>query len=181
MTNHLSTAVELLDQLCQPGADPRRPGLPRHEVALQRMRDAQRGHPGSPSTAPGHSSGVSSPVERQVEQPDIGGQALTAWGHALRQLVAAAVTLDRLAASWTPRQPSAKALRETAVSNVTLCEHCGDDPLRADQATDVGGNLATPAKLCRWCYDYARRAGRLPDRRTLQRRRNGQRIMVVAK
>lgn len=181
MSDLLRLASELIDGLQQPGADPRHPSMLRHEVATRRMMDARRGHPGSPSTAPGRATSPSSPVERAVDQPDIGGRALAEWQHALRQLAAAARSLDRMAQAWTPRPPTARALRETEAANVHLCEHCGDDPLRAEAPTDVGGNLAVPIRLCRWCYDYALRTGRLADSRTLQRRRNGQRIMVVAK
>jgi hypothetical protein len=117
-----------------------------------------------------------------IDQPDIGGDALTEWRKAMDQLGHAARTLDRLAMAWAPRQPSAKALRETEATNdaAHLCEHCGVDPLRADAPTDVAGNLVNPIRLCRWCYDYARNTGRLADRRTLDRRAKGQRIMVDA-
>lgn len=180
MTPDLASVAELIDGLLQPGADPRHPEQRRHEVATARMDDAQRGHPGSPSTAPGHSSDVSSPVERALTQIDLGGLDLERWNAAMRQLASAARTLDRLAVAWIPRSPSWRAQVETEAANVALCEHCGDDPLRANQATDVAGNLAEPVKLCWWCYKFVRKAGRLPDASTLTRRRKGQRIMLDA-
>lgn len=173
----LATVIELLDRLTQPGADPAHPSVPRWQVATARMDDAQRGHPGSSMGGGGGRGG--SPVEAALDQPDIGGEALAEWRHALAHLDAAVRRLDRLAEAWTPRAPSPSALRETEMANRKVCEHCDDGPLRADAPTDVRGNLAEPIRLCRWCYDYTVSVGRLPDARTLERRRKGQRIRVA--
>lgn len=42
--------------------------------------------------------------------------------------------------------------------------------------TDVGGRLAEPALLCRWCYERVEAWGRLPSPAELQRHHRGQRV-----
>lgn len=175
----LDTIIDLLARLTMTGADPAHPSQTVAEVVTRRMQDARRGHPGS-SMGGGGSGSTGSPVEAMLDQPDIGGQDLARWTAALVELRRAAVTLDRIAVAWSPKQPSTRDILATEAANTRLCECCHDDPLRADSPTDVRGNLAEPIRLCRWCYDYTTSTGRLPDAKTLERRRKGQRIRVSA-
>lgn len=178
-TSGLDDVIELLARLQVPGTDPAHPDQPVAEVVTRRMEDARRGHPGSSMGGGGiHSGG--SPVEALLDQRDIGGEDLARWTAALVELRRAAVTLDRLAIAWAPRPPSTRDVLATEAANTRVCECCHDGALRADAPTDVRGNLAEPLRLCRWCYDFAASTGRLPDQRTLERRRNGQRIRVSA-
>ena len=176
----LDIVIELLTRLTTPGVDPAHPERAVGEVVVRRMEDARRGHPRSSMGGGGGGSGDRSPVERLLDERDIGGEDLARWTQALTELRRAAVTLDRLAVAWSPRSPSTRDILATEAANTRLCECCHDDPLRADSPTDVRGNLAEPIRLCRWCYDFARSTGRLPDAKTLERRRKGQRIRVSA-
>lgn len=171
--------IELLTRLTTPGVDPAHPERAVNEVVVRRMEDARRGHPRS-SMGGGGGSGARSPVEQLLDERDIGGEDLARWTQAALDLRRAAVTLDRLAVAWSPRAPSARDVLDTEAANTRLCECCHDGTLRADTPTDVRGNLAEPIRLCRWCYDFASSVGRLPDARTLERRRKGQRIRVSA-
>lgn len=44
--------------------------------------------------------------------------------------------------------------------------------------TDAAGNLPTRVDLCRWCYDFARQYGRLPELAELERHHRGERVRV---
>lgn len=178
-TDLLDKIAETLARLDQRGVDPQRPTDTAAQAARKRMQDARRGYPAS-SMGGGGRSGTSSPVEALVGVPDDGGDALRELKALQVRLLADAGRLASLVEAWLPKQPNSQAIRDTALSNVHLCEHCGDGVLRADAPTDVQGNLTHPKRLCRWCYDYAVKVGRLPDDGTLDRRRKGQRIRVEA-
>jgi hypothetical protein len=178
-------AVEILNRLRSTGVDPAHPDMPLYEVVLRRMHDAQRGHPGSSMGGGGKGNG-GSPIEAMLAgrddepssavfaQRDIGGEALRDWhtAYANRDLEA----LDRLALAWTPRQPSASALRATAASNVRLCEHCHGADVRSDTPTDCGGRLAERLRLCTDCYRFESRHGRLPSPKERERIARGGRV-----
>jgi hypothetical protein len=173
----LTRAIELLDALTKPGHDPAQPAQPLEAVVLRRMHDAQRGHPGSSMGGGGSHSGAS-PVEAMIDQPDIGGDALTAWRKAMYQVEMGARTLDRLAMAWAPRQPSAKALRDTERVNTQerLCSICGDEP--TIYRSDVNGNLPERVEIGRWCRDFVARVGRAPNSRELAQHKRGGKVMV---
>ena len=183
----LTRAIDLLVALTKPGHDPAQPAQPLEAVVLRRMHDAQRGHPGS-SMGGGGKGGGGSPIEAMLAgrddeqssavfaQPDIGGDALTEWRKAVDQLGHAARTLDRLAMSWAPRQPSAKALRETATANARQCENCHDADVRSDEPTDFAGRLAEPLRLCSDCYGFVRRHGRCSTPDDRERIARGKRV-----
>lgn len=169
MTN-MTRTIETLERLIARGADPSKPKDTTIDVVLRRMHDAQRGHPGSSMGGGGAGSG-GSPVEAMLEQRDYGGEALAAWHKAFAQVEMGARTLDRLAMSWAPRQPSAKALRDTSASNIRLCEHCHCAPPLTLQPSTVAGNLVSPMMLCRWCTDHVRARGVLPGPRLTTQRK----------
>ena len=171
----LNRAIKLLAALTQPGHDPAQPAQPLEAVVLRRMHDAQRGHPGSSMGGGGSHSGAS-PVEAMLDQPDIGGDALAAWRKAVDQLGHAARTLDRLAMSWAPRQPSAQAIRDTMHSNSRLCEHCHQSDVRSDEPTDMAGRLSERLRLCAECYRFVGRHGRLPTPDDRDRIARGKRV-----
>lgn len=171
----LTRAIELLDALTKPGHDPAQPAQPLEAVVLRRMHDAQRGHPGSSMGGGGSHSGAS-PVEAMLDQPDIGGDALVAWRKAMHQIEMGARTLDRLAMSWAPRQPSAKALRDTVNANARQCENCHDADVRSDEPTDFAGRLSEPLRLCSDCYSFVRRHGRCSTPDDRERIARGKRV-----
>jgi hypothetical protein len=183
----LTRAIELLDALTKPGHDPAQPAQPLEAVVLRRMHDAQRGHPGS-SMGGGGKGGGGSPIEAMLAgrddeqssavfaQPDIGGDALTAWRKAVAQLDQAARTLDRLAMEWAPRQPSAKALRDTERVNSRQCENCRNADVRSDEPTDFAGRLSEPLRLCSDCYSFVRRHGRCSTPDDRERIARGKRV-----
>lgn len=80
------------------------------------------------------------------------------------------VALDRLRQSVT-----ATARHDPGVG----CElHAIVDVWRTPlvQMSDVGGRLSRKRTLCRWCHDFVGRAGRIPDRRELERNVAGERV-----
>jgi hypothetical protein len=116
------------------------------------------------------------PSRAVFAQPDIGGDALNEWRKAMDQLGHAARTLDRLAMAWAPRQPSAKALRDTERVNARQCENCHDADVRSDEPTDFAGRLSEPLRLCSDCYSFVRRHGRLSDENERDRIARGKRV-----
>lgn len=149
--------------------------------ALDVMRSARRGYPGSGLGSSGRGSG-GSPVEAAAMRPDLGGAAITELDAALRQLHSAAEAIYRLASGWAPSAPSPKAQRETEAANVAECFSCRSHGHHAPMHvhTDAGGVLPDPMALCRWCRDWARSQGRLPTAAETNRHHKGLRVMVSA-
>lgn len=95
-------------------------------------------------------------------------------------------TIWRTVQAWTPKAPTDKqraAVEEANAGPEPLCQHC--TPHRAKGHAErilytgtVSGNLKDPIGLCRWCYDLVGRAGRLPLKSEIQRKDNGERVMV---
>lgn len=84
-----------------------------------------------------------------------------------------------------PADERAKKLAELDQPERVLCQHCAKWRARGNEldvhATgDVAGNLSDPISLCRWCYDFVRRTGRLAYRSEVERHDKGLRVMVQA-
>jgi len=143
---------------------------PAVEVAADRMRD-DRPWPSS-GGGPGQKGGVSDPTFSRMLEGDNDG-------HELKRLRKAIAKGDgdqavRIVQAWTPRPPSAKALRETSSSNEPGCaRHARIDVWApVHRRGTVNGNLDNPEDLCRPCYEFVARTGEAP---TDQELRLGQR------
>lgn len=59
------------------------------------------------------------------------------------------------------------------------CEHCATQgrwsPLHVERTT-AKGNLPTPMRLCRWCYDWTRTHGVLPTDKELRAHHEGRKL-----
>lgn len=167
--------------------------------ALAALEDARRGLPGSGfgNGGGGHSS--ASPVEAALgltlgseddddkgpkyPHPDLAQARLDELAVLLPQIKYAAQRLRSLVVGNTPHAPTRKDQREVASANHvdTVCECCtkwrpkGRTEL-VHATGDVNGVLAPLTfGLCRWCYDFVRDIGRLPNRGDVERNNDGKR------
>lgn len=165
--------------------------------AVVSLEDARRGLPGS-GFGGGRSGGTgstASPVEAALglggpdregdpkyPHPDLAQARIDELAGLLKGLEHTAQRIRTIIVGNTPHAPTRKDQREVASANQvdTVCEHCTKwrprgktEPLL--YTSDVNGVLAPVVMgLCRWCYDFVRDIGRLPNKADVDRHTNNQ-------
>lgn len=92
--------------------------------------------------------------------------------------------IRRIQQRWLTRVPQrdARALTSDHIDPAPNCDSCARLKDHTGRPTmwnpvhtrsDVAGNLNAPKALCRWCYDFARHWGRLPNHGELETHRQG--------
>ena len=109
--------------------------------------------------------------------------ALTSWHRdptgraAVRRLIDAGLELDRLIDSATPSVPTASTRRRLELDADPGCAHCVRIGVWSEPTgktpTDVGGLMADPVLLCRWCREHLVEVGALPSERLLRAHHDG--------
>jgi hypothetical protein len=162
--------------------------VPHLAEAVERMRAARLGYPQTSMGGGGSGSGAS-PIERVLLRADgsvvndEGREALHQADRLVSDLHSIAERWHHLVSKWAPRQPDAKARKATEEANIVECVHHratigAHEDLHVH--SDVAGNLEHPMALCRYCYEFVRRNGRLPSTNELDRVRKGQRVRLPA-
>lgn len=154
-----------------------------HDTAVQRLRDQQRGQPGS-GLGGGGSRGSSSPVETALgiggpgEDGGIRGDSAAhklAVVDRLRHNICRDLRiLALMLAAEAPKAPSGKQRREVERANTPDdgCQHHAAAGLyeQAEHTGTVSDTLTLPMALCGFCYWQVRRKGVLPRGEVLVQR-----------
>ena len=164
-----------------------------HDLAVQRLRDQQRGQPGS-GLGGGGSRGSSSPVESALGlngPGEHGGIRGDSAAHKLAQVEKLRHQVCRdlrilalMLAAEAPRAATDKQRREVARVNAEPLPECWWMRRHTDTfevalcTTNLGGLLDDERPIGRWVYDFARRNDRLPTVQECQRHAAGQTVRV---
>lgn len=149
-------------------------------AAVARMMAARPGVPGAASyDGPSVSGGGSSltPTERAADQRMRGDRTqadIDQMDRALREIGRYALVLRRIVESWTPHAPTDRDKRDVERAN---------DPTPECALCRMHANVHEPVHRsgrCRWCYDFAKRIGRVPAKEELQRHHDGLQVRVKA-
>lgn len=159
-------------------------------TVLDRIRDAQHGHPKAASydTDRVSASGTSDPTGNAAMRADKAAADRKRLDRIFASLRDQADEAVRICDNYTPRHPTAKERQQTADWNAPHCENCCKildmaggpqwiEPLTKERTT-VTDLLSEPMWLCRWCYDHVSQCeGILPNEAELEQHRDGKRIV----
>lgn len=159
---------------------------------IGRMRDERYGPAAQRCDSQRSGASVADPTFRGALAVDRASHDLAELDRTITRIAALVETawsiVDRYPPPRFATEADRLALTRANVPAENGCENCSRirnaagapfwEPVRPQlrDATDVGGRLAQPLRLCRWCYDAVSAWGRLPSEAELTAHHAGKRV-----